>query len=440
VRVHLRTYLVSVVALIALVYALELVLAVKNSGFGLGSEPAWGLDGARTEEKQAIAKLAAVDGATIDSRDGIDVVEQFHQRGVDAVTGMMLGAGPMGPDGFPLEPHDDGPTELMPLGGVALVKTVLCNESGQFVTFDSDEHGFRNPRGIWSSPQMDIAIVGESMVEGYCGGDGKTFVDLIRARYPLTLNLGISGQSSLLQLAAIKEYVASFRPRVVLWVFTEGVDLGDLQREAEYPLLLRYLTTPGPSQHLLTRQSEIDAVERKHLDRLGIRARQRRGLPETARLAPWFLSRLKLSALREELQASYGVAIGHAPTDLSDDRALLGLFRENLAQAQQVIRSWGGRLYFVYLPSWHRFRNGPRVAERERSTIFTLVSEVGVPIIDVSAAFKAEKDPLTLFAFRRFGHYDEKGHAVVADAVLPFLASDATQKTPAAERLPSDAH
>jgi hypothetical protein len=149
---------------------------------------------------------------------------------------------------------------------------------------------------------------------------------------------------------------------------------------------------------------------------------------------------VKLSALREELQASYGVSIGHAPTDLSDDRALLGLFRESLVQAQRVTSSWGGRLYFVYLPSWHRFRNGPRVAKRERSTIFTLVSELGVPIIDVSDAFKAEKDPLTLFAFRRFGHYDEKGHAVVADAVLPFLASDATQKRPAAERLPSDAH
>ena len=44
----------------------------------------------------------------------------------------------------------------------------------------SDEHGFRNPAGIWNSPRVDIAAVGQSLAQGYCVPDGKGFVDLLR--------------------------------------------------------------------------------------------------------------------------------------------------------------------------------------------------------------------------------------------------------------------
>ena len=35
------------------------------------------------------------------------------------------------------------------------------------------------------------------------------------------------------------------------------------------------------------------------------------------------------------------------------------LLSNALAQARTVVSSWGGTLYFVYLPSWNRYRNGP---------------------------------------------------------------------------------
>ena len=53
---------------------------------------------------------------------------------------------------------------------------MLCNQSGQFVTYESDEHGFRNPLGIWDSTRAHLAVVGESFAQGYCVPDGKSFV------------------------------------------------------------------------------------------------------------------------------------------------------------------------------------------------------------------------------------------------------------------------
>jgi hypothetical protein len=39
-------------------------------------------------------------------------------------------------------------TEALPLGGISNRPTVLCNETGQYTIFDSDERGFPNPKNI----------------------------------------------------------------------------------------------------------------------------------------------------------------------------------------------------------------------------------------------------------------------------------------------------
>lgn len=39
----------------------------------------------------------------------------------------------------------------MPLGGIANATTILGNEIGTRILYESKEHGFNNPRGIWGS-------------------------------------------------------------------------------------------------------------------------------------------------------------------------------------------------------------------------------------------------------------------------------------------------
>ena len=69
--------------------------------------------------------------------------------------------------------------------------------------------------------------------------DGSTFVDLLRADYPATLNLGASGQGPVLQTAAIKEYLGASAPKTVLWIYCEGIDLADLAGQATQSLPMR---------------------------------------------------------------------------------------------------------------------------------------------------------------------------------------------------------
>jgi hypothetical protein len=77
-------------------------------------------------------------------------------------------------------------------------------------------------------------------------------------------------------------------------------------------------------------------------------------------------------------------------------------------------------LYFVYLPSWERYAR-PNLLEEDRREILRVVEDLEIPVIDIHQAFQAHPDVLSLFPFRRSGHYNIEGNAVLADAVLKQL-------------------
>lgn len=419
-RLALRVGIAVVsVSLLAVLYAVELVLSSTSLGPG-ANLPFWSIDRASSQRKKDLSVLAARSGGTIDTRDRVEVLDEFRKRDIDMVPAIML-ADILGGDGTATAPGSTGHEEpLVPLGGISSSPTLLCNESGQFVSYSSDEHGFRNPRGIWNSARADIAAVGQSLTQGYCVPDGQGFVDLLRAHNLVVLNLGTSGQSALLQLGAIKEYLPRYAPKRVLWFFTEGIDLSDLYIESTHPFLMGYLE-PTFSQHLLTRQPEIDRMLRRTMS--NIEARER--VPHSVASRSYTeraLEIVKLWTLRQKVALIYGGG-REGPEVWSMLEHPHNLLSTVLEQARTVTSSWGGTLYFVYLPSWSRFRNSPRAAEEERAKVLSVVHALGIPVIDVQPAFQAQHDPLSLFPFRRFGHYTEQGNQIVAESVLKSLSA-----------------
>ena len=155
--------------------------------------------------------------------------------------------------------------EFLPVGGISRRVTVLCNEIGKHVIYESDERGFHNPKGIWSTSQMTVAAVGNSFAIGACVSSDKNFVSVIRERYPGTLNLGMLGEGPLTMLAALKEYLPFLKPKVVLWFFFEENDMGDLLREGKSPLLRNYLEDDF-KQGLFHRQTDIDQALTVYLE------------------------------------------------------------------------------------------------------------------------------------------------------------------------------
>ena len=318
------------------------------------------------------------------------------------------------------------------LGGISNVTTVLCNESGSYLVYESDEYGFHNPPGLWGasgeSGLIDIAAVGDSYTHGECVAPDQGFVSLIREAYPRTLNLGMGNNGPLIELAGVKEYLSLVKPGVVLWFFYEANDLTDLAKEFSSDVLVQYLRSDY-RQGLVDRQVEIDrqlrefAEESFRLDEDfhpvsdAISHRYDLGV---------FLRILRMQHLRGRIIQIFSDPLGQTVTP---QLTQIGILKEVLANAHQTVQSWDGRLYFVVLPGWSLVVSNETKQEVVYKSVLATVEELGIPLVDLVPVFRTHGDPAGLFVFPG-SHYNPRGHKVVSDAVLAHLRAQSSEQSP----------
>jgi hypothetical protein len=282
---------------------------------------------------------------------------------------------------------------------------VHCNELGEYTIYNSDERGFRNPKGRWALKQIDVALLGDSFTLGACVPTDKSFAALVADAYPATLNLAADNNGPLLELATLREYLKDVRPRIVVWVYYEGNDLHNLHVEWKSPLLQSYLNR-GFRQGLAERQHEIDRELLAFVQKTRDTSRwmQRLGQARDA---------VRLMNLR----AMVASALQIQNKDAKNWQHQIDNLRTVLSKAVSSVESWGGSLYFVYLPTWKRYAH-PELAPNERDTVLATAKELGIHVIDIHRAFAREPDPLAFFPFSQAGHYNEKGHRFVANEII----------------------
>jgi hypothetical protein len=305
---------------------------------------------------------------------------------------------------------------VVPLSGVPHATTVMCNESGSYVTYESDRFGFNGPDEIWDL-SAEIALVGDSFVEGWCVPREDSLAAVVRNAHPATLSVGYTGHGPLAELGTIREYVAPLRPAHVFWIFYEGNDLiKDLPAEMASAVLRRYLE-PDFNQQLRLHSVVIGNEMRRRFDeRLA-------ASPEAP--PPVVVSVAKLRTLR----AMTGIAVGPArpvvrsvPTSLAD-------FGKILTEAKRTVEEWGGSLHFVYLPDLQSVIGDVASADHDR--VLALAADLGLPTIDMLPVFRTHPNPLSLFPYEEGRHlvktqglhYNAQGHRLVGIRIVDAIES-----------------
>lgn len=208
--------------------------------------------------------------------------------------------------------------------------------------------------------------------------------------------MGSGGNGPLLEYAALVEYGKALKPAKVLWVYCEKNDLsGDLQSEKNNPLLMQYIED-GFSQNLINRQQEVDSRLGKYI----ISAQPQPLL--------FIINRIRLHAIRN--------VIGFDVDAINLDP----LFAEILTKAKAEVDGWEGKLYFVYLPEYTRYKKSFSHDDfRRKSEVIEVVKGLGIPVIDIhQEVFANHPDPLALFPFRQPGHYNAHGYSETAKAIV----------------------
>ena len=441
---RIRTNLsVSWVAFVLATYAAE--VSIRVFGPCEESEQAFAECDRRTLENNggtrpiiAIRRcnMALAAGLPFDRRSRLEVITDLREAGADAWPGLAPFA--LSRRRVRAELPDGA---AAPVGGISQVSTVFCNRTGEWVVYESDERGFRNPAGLHRTP-ADIALLGDSFTHALCVADGETFADGIRRAYPRTVNLGYLANGPLLALASLIEYAAPLQPRHVVWFFFEGNDLTNLDSEKGDPILVNYLE--GERRGLTDHQGEVDLALRTFAeaeleralaneaawDALQVATPQVPGVETTWRASPG-VRFLLMTAVRRSLQQAIANAFQppspperYGPTFLGERAGLpfdREMFREILVQSQRWVESWGGAYHVVYLPDWQSVADG-RPAHPHYDRVMEIFAEVGVPVISMLPVFAAHEDPLRLFDF--VGHYASEAHGLIAEEVLRALRPD----------------
>lgn len=371
------------------------------------------------ETDRRLDQAARSNSGVFDTRSKIQVINDLRQAGDDAYPVMRAKSILLEKEDGTLIPALKVKGEdFLPLASVPDKTVVACNESGRWMIYKSDRHGFHNPSGTWDASPLKIAIVGDSFAHGNCVPAGRDTAGWLRKDFGRVLNLGVSGFGPFTELASIVEYAAPMKPEVVLWFYFEGNDLTeDIAYEKRSPILMKYFKEDGFSQGLIDRRDEVSIHLKAYLDERLIEAMNRFDDPNED-----LMNFLKLYHLRELLglgTLSLGILDGGGT--MED----LKLFGRVLEKSRRLVESWGGRLYFVFLPGSERYFVSARdndIREYLRRKVLETVAGLKIPLIDVDRAFTGQPDPRALFQYPG-SHFNIQGYKVTAEAVKKALSA-----------------
>jgi hypothetical protein len=380
-----------------------------------------------------------------DTRSGYEVYQDLRNQKIDAVPSIF-------PALFVKKNGLLGTDPLFPLAGVSKKTTVFCNETGQYATYPSDRFGFNNPDAEWNLPKAEWVLVGDSFTHGACVRPGEDIGGQIRLiTKEHTLNLGMSGSSSLLMLATLKEYATSIKPNKMLWLYYEGNDMAELKLESNSKFLRNYLQS-GFSQNLISRQIDIDnrlenfirkaEAELKlkgiHLPNQPPKITERvEAVAATSTAASIGLTH-KNGFLHKILMLTKIFRLFHIRTLIGFDRNLIAqnvinrtesmevhpLFTEVLQKAKNVTTAWGGKLYFIYLPDKNRYLQSTYSHDLflKRRKVIAVAKNLDLSVIDIhEEVFANHPYPRSLFQThtRTIGaHYNARGYNAIAKAII----------------------
>ena len=333
-------------------------------------------------------------GIYFDARSKQEVINEFQDRGVDAVTSVHPWALINDADFL-----KSTTPPLLPLGGIANKTVVHCNESGHYAIYQSDRFGFNNPDDVWEEKSADWFLIGDSFVHGACVPEGSDIASQIRLQTGShVINVGSSGNGPLIELATLTEYAEGQKPKRVLWFYYEGNDLErNLRKEKKSRVLMQYLRSDF-SQRLREKQPEIDALLLNYISQT-----------EHLQKSVDYGRLLRLFHLRERLGLNR-LVVNIEP-----------LFVEIMSHARDRVRKWGGELYFVYVPEFYRYSGGVEDHDgyRKRKVVIDTVKALGIPVVDLHQDFFSNhSEPLSFFPLKMARHYTADGYQQVAKTVV----------------------
>ena len=277
-----------------------------------------------------------------------------------------------------------------------------------------DRNGFRNNLELEKST---VVVVGDSFVEASLVAFDEIATTRLARRLDLTvLNLGQPGYGPQQEWAALRQYGFPCQPRIVVWIFFEGNDLGDFRYYD------RFATEGGG------RVVPDDGFLRRSFSRNLLR--------KISKWTPRTRIALKRSAILQTPPPAGGQRVYFGRTgDTKDDRPGLAGTQSVISQAFRACRQRDAQFLLVFAPtSFHvyhdlcEFEPGSNASRWSVSDLAecmaTWADAVHIPYLDLTGPLHAAAADGTLVYLPDDPHWSAEGNAVAAREIAAFLSRE----------------
>tara|TARA_Y100000591_G_C21775335_1_gene667954 strand:- start:137 stop:1330 length:1194 start_codon:yes stop_codon:yes gene_type:complete len=304
---------------------------------------------------------------------------------------------------------NDPDKKLHFLSGISKSKTIDCNENGYFSIYKSDRYGFNNPDKEWENSEIDYILVGDSYTHGACVNRPNDIASIFRnLSNKKVINLGYKANGPLSMYASLKEYKSN-KTKNILWMYYEGNDLQDLDYELKIGHLKKYILNKSYFQNLKEKQDYIDAQNHKILLK-SIKAwdKAREQTIKNSNIKYKILKFIRFDKTKNFIKSII------QPKNIS---VPLNEFETILRYTKELADSEKAKLYFVYLPQFERYKT--KIKNNNFIKVREIVNSLNINFIDIDKeVFQNEKEPLKLFPFQDWGHYNEEGYRKIGELLF----------------------
>ena len=355
-------------------------------------------------------KLLSYLDPNYDYRSKIEVIEDFQKNGIEVY-----------PNTFPnLFIESNGllhnNNKIFPLSTVSNKRVLWCKENGFWLSYKTDQYGFNNPPKVYNK-KIDIILTGDSFTEGACVLPNQNIASNLNKKNIIAVSIGKGSNGPLTEYAALREYAVHLKPKIVLWVYYVN-DLKDLQFELKSNFLKNYLIDDEFSQNLIKRQNEIDISVLNYMKTQLENLKDENSFKNRIKNV-LTLNRSKKLIYRFLSQSSF-VKTDHKNNKLNGN---LEEFKKIIKKSDNLVSNWGGKMYFVYLPSYNRYASNTE--DENRLKILKIINELKIELIDIhEEVFKNHQDPLSLFPYRINNHYNAEGYKLLSDVIFEKIADN----------------
>jgi len=288
---------------------------------------------------------------------------------------------------------------IFPLSGISNSETIYCNENGYYSIYQSDRYGFNNPDENWDKKEIEYLLVGDSLVHGACVNRPNDMASVLETlSNKSTLNLGYGGNGPLIEYATLREYL-NINVKKIIWVYSETNDFRNLYNEMNEKFLMNYFDDSTFTQNLKLKQNEINNLA---INLIKEKEKEKEKGNDVESFKFKLIKFIKIFNIR--------ILIFPAPAPELEFKKILELTKD------LAIKN-NSKLYFVYLPTIGRYQTASS-NDDYYYLVKDIVKKLNIPFIDINKeVFEKEEDPLKLFPFEEYLHYNVEGYKKVTETI-----------------------